>query len=99
MATPIGLHRLAVEEARAERRYYARMSSALANRFLAELDEAIARVSANPQIWPAHHHHTRICRLRRFPFYLVFLEEPSTVLVLAVAHNNRNPGYWRRRIP
>lgn len=99
MATPVEFHRLAIAEARAERRYYARLSTSLADRFLAELDHAIVRISTTPQMWPPHHHGSRLCRFRRFPFYLVYIEEPTNVLVLAVAHNNRNSGYWRQRLP
>ena len=31
---------------------------------------------------------------------LVYLEvDPDTVLLLAVMHTSRRPGYWRRRLP
>jgi hypothetical protein len=36
---------------------------------------------------------------RRFPFHLVYVEEPAGVPVVAVAHDRRRPGYWRRRLP
>jgi plasmid stabilization system protein ParE len=99
MATPVDFHRLAEDEVLAARRYYARFGAALAARFLAALDEAVARVGANPAMWPADVHGTRACRLRKFPYRLVYVEEPARVLVLAVPHDGRRPGYWRRRIP
>lgn len=98
MTTPVEFHRLAIAEARAERRYYTRISAALAARFMADLDAAVARIAATPQQWSPHLHGTRLCRFRRFPFSLIYVEEPGSLLVLAVAHTHRNPGYWRRRL-
>ena len=33
----------------------------------------------------------------KFPFALIVEETPERVLVLAVAHAKRRPGYWRSR--
>jgi plasmid stabilization system protein ParE len=96
---PVDFDPRAVREARAARRWYARVSAALATAFLAALDDAIAQVGAAPLAWPPHVHGTRVFRLRRFPYHLVYVEQPAGVLVIAVAHNRRRPGYWRRRLP
>ena len=99
MATPVDFHRLADDEVLTARRYYARKGAGLAARFIAALDEAVARIGANPAAWPPDAHSTRACRLRKFPYRLVYVEEPARALVVAVAHNRRRPGYWRRRLP
>lgn len=99
MATRVDFHRLADDEVLAARRYYARRSASVAARFIAALDEAVARVSTQPAMWPSDVHGTRACRLRKFPYQLVYIEQPTRVLVLAVPHNRRRPGYWRRRLP
>jgi len=98
MATPVDFHHLAEVEARAARRYYARSSAGLAARFLAALDDPVARVESNPALWPPDINGTRACRLRKFPYRLVYIEEVVGVLVLAVVHDRRRPGYWRRRL-
>jgi toxin ParE1/3/4 len=36
--------------------------------------------------------------LRRFPYDVVVLEHPDELLVIAIAHQKRRPGYWRRRL-
>ncbi len=36
--------------------------------------------------------------LRRFPYDIVALERPHEVLIIAVAHQSRRPGYWRGRV-
>jgi plasmid stabilization system protein ParE len=34
----------------------------------------------------------------RFPYTLIFREEPTCVMIYAVAHHKRRPGYWRKRL-
>jgi len=33
-----------------------------------------------------------------FPFAIVYVELDAQILVLAVAHGKRRPGYWRERL-
>ena len=99
MATPVDFHPRADADALAARRFYARGGASLVARFLAALDDAIADIGANPGTGSPHLHNTRVWRLRRFPFHLVYVEEPAGVLVVAVAHDRRRPGHWRRRLP
>ena len=40
----------------------------------------------------------RRCRLSRFPYGLIYAVEGANMLVLAVAHLHRDPGYWRDRV-
>ena len=39
------------------------------------------------------------CRLKQFPFSLLFINRQDYVWVVAVAHGSRKPGYWRDRFP
>ena len=55
----------------------------------AELDEAIAWHPLTP--------HIRRCRLRRFPYSVVYTQDGNDLLVLAIAHQHRKPDYWRNR--
>jgi hypothetical protein len=36
-------------------------------------------------------------RLTRFPYLVVYREDATRILVVAVAHEKRKPGYWRKR--
>lgn len=36
--------------------------------------------------------------LRRFPYDIVVREYSEEILVVAVAHQSRRPGYWRNRL-
>lgn len=93
------VHPQAITEARAARRWYAQRSAAVANRFVAELDHAVIQITTAPQQWPAYLHGTRVYRLRRFPYLIVYHESAGAAQIIAVAHVRRKPGYWRRRLP
>ena len=67
-------------------------------RFLAAIYDALDRVSRAPHRWPGHFHGTRRLILRRFPFSLIYRDEPLAISVIAVAHHKRKPGYWRHRV-
>lgn len=34
----------------------------------------------------------------RFPYHVIYVEVKATIRVLAVAHDRRKPGYWKRRL-
>lgn len=36
--------------------------------------------------------------VKRFPYYVVYLEAETTIRILAVAHERRKPGYWKSRL-
>ncbi len=36
--------------------------------------------------------------VKRFPYHVVYLETPTTIRVLAIARDQRRPGYWTARL-
>lgn len=78
--------------------YYEDQAAGLGAEFLQELQDAEALIAANPAIGSPFGSDLRRVLLRRFPFYLVYTLGPDHVLVLAVAHQRREPGYWRDRL-
>jgi toxin ParE1/3/4 len=88
---------LASQEAKRTRDWYAARSEKAAERFLEELDAAVNRVRSNPQMWPRIGKLARRCRFRGFPFDLVYLVHSDEIVVIAVAHHRRKPGYWSTR--
>ena len=41
---------------------------------------------------------TRKHVMRGFPYNIFFLELTDAIWIVAVAHQRRRPGYWRRRV-
>jgi plasmid stabilization system protein ParE len=87
----------ALQEAEAVARWYAERSATAATAFAAEIDEAESDILRLPEAWPAFHHGTRRYLLRRFPFSVVYRVEARRILIVAVAHARRRPGYWQSR--
>ena len=87
----------AVVEAAAAAEWYATRSATAAAGFEAELAEAESAIHRLPNAWPPHDHGTRRYLLRRYPFGVVYRIEPARILIIAVAHGHRRPGYWRGR--
>jgi plasmid stabilization system protein ParE len=91
-------HRLAAKEAREAERWYAARSAGAATRFRAALEAAVRQVSDDTATHPYNGSKYRYVRLNRFPYRLIYyIDDADTARVIAVAHNARRPGYWRRR--
>jgi toxin ParE1/3/4 len=40
----------------------------------------------------------RCCSLRYFPFGIIYRYDESTVYIVAVIHQSKEPGYWKDRL-
>jgi plasmid stabilization system protein ParE len=89
----------ALEEAEAAARWYAERSPAAALGFSDEIDAAESAIIQLPEAWPRFDHGTRRYLLRRFPYSIIYRIESNRVLIVAVAHGHRRPGYWKSRLP
>jgi plasmid stabilization system protein ParE len=79
--------------------WYDNESPGLRARFLAEVDNVVERVAANPNQFPVVRKTIRRALLRRFPYALMFVVEPDhDITVIACFHGSRNPARWQRRI-
>jgi toxin ParE1/3/4 len=79
-------------------RYYRARGRVLGDRFAAEVRLAIRRILATPERWRVVEEDVRRCRVRVFPYSLLYTVEPDGILIVAVAHGKRQPGYWRYRL-
>ena len=77
--------------------YYEARSPGLGLDFADEVAAAVERVLLHPPAWPSLDTNIRRCQTRRFPFGILYCEEDDTILILAVMHLHRRPGYWRDR--
>ena len=77
--------------------WYAEHAPGLGDAFLLETLKAIQLIEQFPQAWHPLTPHIRRCRLRRFPYSVVYTQDGNDLLVLAIAHQHRKPDYWRNR--
>lgn len=66
--------------------------------FLNELDRAVQTVKAYPLLAVEIERDIRRFFLHRFPYSLIYGIEEDTIVVIAVAHDHREPRYWSDRV-
>ena len=91
-------HPAAIEEAESAARWYRERSLLAAARFVDELNETIDRIVDAPRRWPLGERGTRKVKLPCFPYLVIYREAEGAVLILAIAHGRRRPGYWKKRL-
>jgi len=95
---PVALHPGASDEVLAAAAWYVTRGPSLGERFLAEFERALRVIASAPRSQPALDGDERRCLLRTFPYSVVYYDSSSRIVVLAVAHHAREPGYWRSRL-
>lgn len=68
-----------------------------------EVDLALDAIAENPRTWPRWPNAPDVLEIRRFllprfPFALAYMVQADRIVVLAVAHTSRRPGYWLDRL-
>lgn len=94
----IVVHSGAAAEIEEAAQYYANIDSKLAAALLRELRRMLAQISSFPQGCPTLSVGTfRQCRLKKFPYVVIYEVRSTDVLVVAMAHAKRQPGHWLGR--
>lgn len=70
----------------------------LGDRFAAEVRAAIRRIVATPERWRVLEADVWRCLVRVFPYSVLYTIEADFILIVAVMHGKRQPGYWRYRL-
>ena len=78
--------------------FYKGRGRTLAQRFTLEIRATIAKIVATPDRWRVLEQDVRLCRARVFPYAVLYTIEADCILILAIAHGKRRPGYWRHRL-
>jgi len=95
---PLRIHEGARLEANQATVWYAERSRPAARNFQRELLSAFSRAAHSPGRYRPYLHGTRRVLLKKFPYFVVFLDWQDEVFVVAVAHAKRRPGYWKARV-
>lgn len=74
--------------------YVDQESMALGRSFRAEVKAALHRIEEFPEAWPRALGYRR-CIIKRFPYCIFYEVESEHIVVVAVSHHKRRPGYWR----
>jgi plasmid stabilization system protein ParE len=79
--------------------HYAQRSRRAARGFEREVERVLAAAAGQPLRYPECEAGCREAILTRYPYSVVYrVESDGSVLVVAVAHASREPGYWLGRV-
>jgi plasmid stabilization system protein ParE len=93
------LHRAATNEHYDNVNFYEDRLPGLGADYLKEFETVMAHICTAPDFYPtigAPYIHK--AGLKRFPFHVIYRAEQNKIIVLAVAHQRRQPAYWSGRL-
>ena len=90
----------AVDDIDAAVSFYLRVSRSVAVRFVDAVYSAIELLLRNPYLGAAIGATFRSFSLQRYPFSLIYQVDRKhrKIMIYAVAHQSRRPGYWCDRV-
>jgi plasmid stabilization system protein ParE len=92
------IHEGARREANLATVWYAERSLPTARRLRDELLSSFTCAATAPLRYPSYLYGTRRVHLKKFPYFIVFLDGQDEVTIVAVVHAKRKPGYWAKRV-
>lgn len=107
MSKRTGLHPEALDELMESARWYDAQQDGVGDELTAEVVRVRKLIGESPESWPEAPDSPKRSRglpvarqitLDRFPYRVVFAELQQLVLIVAVAHLRRRPGYWHHRL-
>ena len=78
--------------------FYKQRGRDLGRRFALETRLAIKKIGDHPKRWRMIEDDVRCCLVRVFPYSVLYTIEDDYILIVAIAHGKRQPGYWRHRL-
>jgi plasmid stabilization system protein ParE len=97
----VSFHAAASAEAEAAIRWYNARVAGLGDDFRAEVVRGVERIAETPLSSPTSAYDPRARRylLVRFPYSIEYVvADDGAVIVAAIAHARRRPGYWTERV-
>jgi len=88
----------AEEEMIAAAQYYENQSTGLGAEFLIEVARTVAAIATHPKAAPKVKQEIRRRLLKRFPFGILYVATADEIVIIAVMHLRRRPGYWQERL-
>ncbi len=78
--------------------YYRDISPSLASVFIKKMEEGIQKVIEYPEAWQEVETGIRRHLVQRFPYGIYYSIQDDYIMITAVMHMSRKPGYWQTRL-
>jgi toxin ParE1/3/4 len=79
-------------------KYYAEQRTEVAQVFINAIEDTVYRIRESPDRYVVIDEDVRKCMTRKFPYGILYTIEQDYILILAIMHCSREPGYWKNRI-
>lgn len=99
MTLPVRTGKPAGVELREAVRWYEHRRAGLGAELLDAVSAALSLIATNPTAGASLSEDglTRRVLMARFPYQVVYRIRPAEIVIVAVAHLKRRPGYWKNR--
>ena len=97
MKRRVSLHAMAEQELNDAASYYHASRPGLGQAFLDEVERAVTQILEYPEAAPLVNRTVRKKLVRRFPYSVMYSISAADIRILAIAHQQRRPFYWRGR--
>ena len=77
--------------------WYESKEAGLGIRFRDEVFHILDRIVVDPLLWRERTGGYRRVNCPIFPFYIPFFIRGNKIIIAAIAHDHRKPGYWKSR--
>jgi plasmid stabilization system protein ParE len=77
--------------------YYTEQRVEIAQAFINAIEDTVYRLKESPARYAEINEDVRRCMARKFPYGILYTIEQDYILILAVMHCSREPGYWKNR--
>jgi plasmid stabilization system protein ParE len=89
---------LARDELAEAKRFYNRQQQGLGESFQREAEAAARLIQERPLAWQIEVEPVRRFIFDRFPYKMLYIIRAEQIVVIAVAHQHRQPDYWVDRV-
>ena len=89
---------LARDELAEAKRFYNRQQQGLGESFQREAQTAARLIQERPLAWQIEVEPVRRFLFDRFPYKMFYIIRSEQIVVIAVAHQHRQPDYWVDRV-
>jgi plasmid stabilization system protein ParE len=98
MSLPVVLRLQAYDDLDAIHTTYESVRPGLGVDFVAQVGAVRTRIGQHPNLYGVIGRGVRAAPVRRFPYLIYYIVEPSRVVIIAILHARRSPRAWQRRV-
>ncbi len=95
---PVVFHPKASLEVIEAVQYYESQSPGLGIALVTEIEATVRQMKANPMGYQKIGRRVRRKSLWRFPYHVIYAQDPDRIRIVAFAHQKRRPYYWKNRL-